>query len=72
MKAILVELDDSTYMALDRVAPAAKRLRGGFIRDAIRRAILEAEYARTRQAYLAAPDSEEEADDWSNAEEYKA
>jgi len=29
------------------------------------------EYERIRQAYLAQPDSEAEADDWSTVEEYK-
>ena len=71
MKSILVELDGPTYAALNHIAPAAKRLRAQFIREAIRRAIREAEYERIRQAYLAQPDSEAEADDWSTAEEYK-
>ena len=42
-------------------APAAQR----------QKAILETEEARTRAAYLVQPDSEAEADDWSNAEEYR-
>jgi predicted transcriptional regulator len=71
MKSILVELDESTYAALNHIAPAAKRLRAQFIREAVRKAIREAEYERIRQAYLAQPDSEAEADDWSTAEEYK-
>lgn len=52
-------------------APAAKRQRAQVIRQARRKAILEAEKARTRAAYLAQPDSEAEADDWSTAEEYR-
>ena len=71
MKALLVQLDDSTYQGLARVAPAASRRRSQFVREAIRRAVREAEYARIREAYLAKPDSESEADDWSTAEEYK-
>ena len=71
MKSVLIELDDSTYVALNHIAPTAKRLRAQFIREAIRKAIREAEYERMRQAYLAQPDSEAEADDWSTAEEYK-
>ena len=53
------------------VAPAAKRQRAQFIRQALQKAILESEEARTRTAYLTQPDSEAEADDWSNAEEYR-
>jgi predicted transcriptional regulator len=71
MKSVLIELDEPTYSALNSIAPAAKRLRAEFIRKAIRKAIHEAEYERIRQGYLAKPDSEAEADDWSNAEEYK-
>ena len=54
-----------TYRPLDRVAPAGKRERA-----ALQKAILETEEARTRAAYLAQPDSEAEADDWSNAKKY--
>ncbi len=71
MKSVLIELDETTYTALNHIAPAAKRLRAQFIREAIRKAIREAENERMRQAYLAQPDSEAEADDWSTAEEYK-
>jgi predicted transcriptional regulator len=72
MKSVLIELDDPTYAALNEVAPAAKRLRAQFIREAIRKAVREAEEERIRIAYLAQPDSEAEADDWSTAEDYKA
>ena len=71
MKAFLVQLDEPTYRALNRIAPARKRRRSQFIREAIRRAIREAEYDAIRAAYEAHPDSEAEADDWSTAEEYK-
>jgi len=71
MKALLVQLDEATYRALDRVAPPANRRRSQFVREAIRRAVREAEFAHMRHAYLAQPDSEAEADDWSTAEEYK-
>ncbi len=71
MKSILIQLDDQTYRLLDRVAPAAKRQRAQFIRRALQKAIVETEEARTRAAYLAQPDSETDADDWSNAEEYR-
>jgi len=72
MKSLLVQLDDPTYRALNRVAPAAKRRRAEFVRTAIRKAIREAEEERTRQAYLEQPDSEAEADDWSSAEKWKS
>ena len=62
---------EATYRALNRVAPTAKRQRAEFVRAAIRKAIRETEEERTRLAYLEQPDSETEADDWSNAEEWK-
>ena len=72
MPAVLIHLDDFTFQALNRLAPAASRKRTEFIRSAIRRAIREQEFARIRQAYAAQPDSEQEADDWSNPEEFQA
>ncbi len=71
MKSLLVQIDEPTFRALNRVAPAAKRQRAEFVRAAIRKAIRESEEERMRKAYLAQPDSETEADDWSNAEEWK-
>jgi predicted transcriptional regulator len=71
MKSVLIQLDDATYHALNRVAPAAQRQRAEFVRQALRKAIREAEEERTRLAYLRQPDSEAEADDWSTAEEWK-
>ena len=70
MQSLLVQLDDPTFRALNRIA--AKRRRAEFVRAAIRKAIREAEEARTRLAYLKQPDSESEADDWTNAEEWKS
>lgn len=71
MPAVLVHLDESTLQALNRLAPTASRKRAEFIRCAIRKAIRDHEFARMRQAYAAQPDSEQEADDWSTAEEYQ-
>jgi metal-responsive CopG/Arc/MetJ family transcriptional regulator len=71
MKSLLVQLDEPTFRSLNRVAPAAQRQRAEFVRAAIRKAIREAEEERTRLAYLAKPDSESEADDWSNAGDWK-
>jgi hypothetical protein len=70
MKSVLIELDEPTFEALKHIAPA-KRLRAEFVRKAIRKAIREVEFERIHQAYLAQPDSEAEADDWSTAEAYK-
>jgi predicted transcriptional regulator len=72
MKSILIQVDDRIAKGLDRVAPAAKRQRAEFIRRALLRAIVEAEEQRTRQAYMRKPDSEDEADNWSNAEAFEA
>ncbi|MGA3203875.1 MAG: hypothetical protein ABSF12_15415 [Bryobacteraceae bacterium] len=69
MPSILIRLDDSTYRQLN--AAAEKAGRAEFIRQAIKRAIREEENDRTRRAYEAQPDSESEADDWSNCEEFK-
>jgi hypothetical protein len=72
MRSLLVQLDEPTFRALNRIAPAAKRQRAEFVRGAIRKAIRETEEERTRRAYLGQPDSEAEADDWSSAEEWKS
>jgi metal-responsive CopG/Arc/MetJ family transcriptional regulator len=71
MKSLLVQLDEPTYRALNRVAPAAKRQRAEFVRSAIRKAIRETEEQKTQRAYVEQPDSEAEADDWSSAEKWK-
>jgi predicted transcriptional regulator len=71
MQSILIPLDDATYRALNRIAPAAKRMRAEFVRKAIRDAIRKHEFARMREAYRLKPDSASDADDWSNAEEWR-
>lgn len=70
MPSILVHFDEATLRALDRVAPAARRERTEFIRSAVKEAIWRQEYARMREAYLQQPDSANDADDWSTAEEF--
>ncbi|MGA2148429.1 MAG: hypothetical protein ABSH49_26080 [Bryobacteraceae bacterium] len=70
MKALLVQLDEQTLVALKRVA--APRKRSEFVRQAIRKAIRRAEYRAMRDAYLKQPDSAVDGDDWSTAEEFKA
>jgi metal-responsive CopG/Arc/MetJ family transcriptional regulator len=72
MPSILIQLDEPLLNALNKVAPAAKRQRAEFIRQAVKEAIRKREYEAIREAYLRQPDSAAEADDWSNAEEWKA
>jgi len=71
MPSIRVQLDDATYKALNQVAPAAKRKRTEFIRQAVKEAIRKQEYARIRKAYIQVPDSTAEADDWSLFERFE-
>ena len=72
MPAILIHLDDVTYKALNRIAPAAKRKRTEFVRRAVRDAIRRQEFARMREAYKALPDDSPDTNDWSNWEEFQA
>lgn len=72
MPAILLQLDEPLLHALNKVAPAASRQRAEFIRQAVRDAIRKREYQAMREAYLSQPDSQRDADDWHNAEEWKA
>jgi len=71
MPSILVQLDDSLLRSLNKVAPAGKRQRAEFIRQAVRDAIRKREYEAIREAYRRQPDSAKHADDWSNADEWK-
>ncbi len=71
MKPLLIQLDEQTLAALNRVAAPGKRQRSEFVRQAIRKAIRRAEYRAIREAYRKQPDSVLDADDWSTAEEYK-
>ena len=71
MPSILIQLDEATLNALNRIAPAAKRLRTDFIRQAVKEAIRKREYERIREGYLRQPDSSADADDWSSAGEWK-
>jgi predicted transcriptional regulator len=72
MPSILVELDDETFKRLNAVAPAAKRQRSEFVRNAVKEAIQLREFARIRAAYEMIPDSAAEADDWGNCEAFDA
>ena len=72
MKALLIQLDEQTLTALNRVAAPGKRMRSEFVRQAIRKAIREAQYQAIREGYRKQPDSSLDADDWSSAEDYPA
>ncbi len=72
MPSVLIQLDDATLKSLDKIAPAAKRQRAEFIRQAVKEAIRRQEYDQIRAAYLRQPDAASDADDWSSAEEWKA
>jgi len=56
-KQVIVELDDATSAALERVAPSRNRKRSEFIRAAIRRALDEAAEAQMAKAYRRHPDT---------------
>jgi len=71
MKALLIQLDEPTLKALNRIAAPGKRQRSEFVRQAIRKAIRQAEFQAMREAYRKQPDSMLDADDWSTAEAYK-
>jgi metal-responsive CopG/Arc/MetJ family transcriptional regulator len=71
MKALLIQLDDRTLTALNRIAAPGKRQRSEFVRQAIRKAIRQAEFQAMREAYRKQPDSTLDADDWSTAEAYR-
>jgi metal-responsive CopG/Arc/MetJ family transcriptional regulator len=70
MPSILIQLDEPLLRSLNRIAPAAKRKRAEFIRQAVKEAIRRREYEEIRKAYLQQPDSPDDADDWANADEW--
>ena len=72
MKSLLIQLDEQTLLALNRVAAPGKRKRSEFIRQAIRKAVRNAEYRAMRDAYRRQPDLALEADDWSVPGEFEA
>jgi methionyl-tRNA synthetase len=69
---LLVGGEKMSKTALNQIAPAAKRKRTEFIRQAVKEAIRRQEYARMREAYLKRPDSAADSDDWSNCEKFEA
>ena len=69
MKSLLIQLDEQTLGALNRVAEPGRRKRSEFVRQAIRTAIRQAEYLAISEAYRTRPDAAEGADDWSAPED---
>jgi metal-responsive CopG/Arc/MetJ family transcriptional regulator len=72
MPSILIQLDEATYQALDRIVASAKTKRTQFIRDAVKAAIRQHESRQMREAYRKYPDSAREADNWARCEKFKA
>src|SRR5271167_3291499 len=56
MPSILIQLDEPLLRSLNKIAPAAKRQRAEFIRQAVKEAIRKREYEAIREAYLRQPD----------------
>ncbi len=72
MPSILIQLDAPLLEALDRIAPAQKRQRAEFVRQAVKDAIRRREFEEIRKAYRLQPDAATDADDWSNAEAWNS
>lgn len=62
MQQVIIELDDATIRRLNEVAPARKRMRSEFIREAIRRALNERLEREMERAYRAQPQDAAEVD----------
>jgi metal-responsive CopG/Arc/MetJ family transcriptional regulator len=67
---ILIHFDEATLKAIDRIAPAAKRKRADFIRQAVKDPIFRQETERMREAYRLHPDSAEGSETWELPEEW--
>lgn len=57
MPQILIQFEQATLEAIDRIAPTAKRKRADFIRKAVKDAIFKHEQERMRHAYRLQPDA---------------
>jgi metal-responsive CopG/Arc/MetJ family transcriptional regulator len=71
MQKVLVQFEEATLEAIDRIAPAAKRKRADFIRSAVKDAIFRFEQERMQEAYRLQPDSAQDAGSWVLPEEWK-
>ena len=72
MPSILIRLDAHLLEALDRIAPARKRQRTEFVRQAVKDAIRRREFDQIREAYRLQPDVASDTYDWSNAEAWNS
>jgi metal-responsive CopG/Arc/MetJ family transcriptional regulator len=71
MPQVLIDFEEATLQAIDRIAPAAKRKRAEFIRNAVKDAIFRYERERMREAYRLQPDSAADAGAWELPEEWQ-
>lgn len=74
MPHVLIHFDEATLKAIDRAAPAAKRQRADFIRQAVKDALFLRETERMREAYRLQPDTAdaaESAEVWELPEDWK-
>ena len=71
MSQVIIHFDEATLKAIDRIAPAAKRKRADFIRQAVKDAIFRRETERMREAYRLQPESLEDSGTWELPEEWK-
>jgi metal-responsive CopG/Arc/MetJ family transcriptional regulator len=71
MQKVLIQFEDATLEAIDRIAPAAKRKRADFIRNAVKDAIFRHSQERMQEAYRLHPDSAQDAGSWDLPEEWK-
>ena len=70
MPHVVVQFDEATLSAIDRVAPPSKPKRADFIRRAVKDAIFRLETDRMREAYRVQPDSAEGSDAWELPEDW--
>jgi hypothetical protein len=71
MPQVLIDFEEATLQAIDRIAPTAKRKRAEFIRNAVKDAIFRHEQERMKEAYRLQPDSAADTGAWELAEEWK-
>jgi hypothetical protein len=71
MPNVLIHFEEATLAAIDHIAPAAKRKRADFIRNAVKEAIFRHQQERMREAYGLQPDSAQDVGSWDLPEEWK-
>jgi metal-responsive CopG/Arc/MetJ family transcriptional regulator len=70
MPNVLIQFEQATLKAIDRIAPAKKRKRADFIRNAVKDAIFRHDQERMQEAYRLRPDSGQDAGSWDLPEEW--